>query len=137
MMVDIRGGAYVFTRMLVSDDGGSTFELSNYAAYRKSDFLSLGIYSTTINNTTSISNLFIDQGHTLTGQIFITNSDTLYQQRAEFISNRSAFPTVSYQRTQSGGLFVPSSRVNYIRIYRDSSDNFVSGTMYLYGLTTS
>jgi hypothetical protein len=131
---NVIGTSYKMTRVIVSEDGGSNFASSGYAAYRKSDFLDLGTSSTTTNNTTSTTSIFLELAVSLSGQAVINNDDDLFSVRGEFIANEFVLPSSYLHRTESGGrILTSSSRVNTIRIYRDSSDNFVSGTIRLYG----
>ena len=128
-MIEVSGASFVMTRVLVSEDGGVSFETSDYAAYRRADLLSMGA-------TTTTTNFFMTQGRVFSGQVFITNSDGVYQQRAQGVANESAFPSVYYHREKSGGMRPSGSRVDYIRVFRDSG-NFTSGTMRLYGLSNA
>jgi len=135
-MIEVSGASFVMTRVLVSEDGGASFETSDYAAYRRADLLSMGTTTTSTNNNVAAGNFFMTQGRVFSGQVFITNSDDVYQQHAQGIANESAFPSVYYHRDLSGGMRPSGSRVDYIRVYRDSG-NFTSGTMRLYGLSNA
>jgi len=114
--------------------GGESFEDDDYATYRRADLLDMGTVSTSYTNATGNNRFSITLGRLFSGQMFITNSDDVYQHRVEGIANESTPPAEYYHRTQAGGIRLNSeSRVDYIRIFRDSG-NFTSGTMRLYGL---
>ena len=130
---NVIGTSYRTTRVIVSEDGGSNFASSGYAAYRKIDLLDLGTSSSTAT-TSSTSSIYLELSTSMSGQVVINNDDDLFSIRGEFIANESALPSIFLHRTQSGGrILTSSSRVNTIRFYRDSSNNFVSGTIRLYG----
>lgn len=131
---NVIGTSFQMTRVIVSEDGGSNFASSGYAAYRRSDLLDLGTTTTSINNTSSTTTIFLERSVSLSGQAVVNNDDDLFSIRGEFIANESVLPSSYLHRTESGGrILTSSSRVNTIRVYRDSSDNFVSGTIRLYG----
>jgi hypothetical protein len=131
---DVRAASYVFTRMTVSEDGGSSFLSSNYAAYSRKQLLSYGTTSTSDVNVTSLSMFPFVQHREISGHLLIANSDNVFQYNGDSVINESASPTIYLARCFLGGqILTSSSRVNTIRIYRDSSDNFVSGAIRLYG----
>jgi len=120
--------------MVVSEDGGSNFVESGYASFSVKTLLSYGSSIGTINSTAAEQfDVWYTSRESL-GYIFINNSDNLFQYNGEGITNDSSSPTIYLGRNYMGGRILTSeSRVNTIRIYRGSSDNFVSGEIRLYG----
>jgi hypothetical protein len=135
---DVRGASYQYQRVTVSEDGGSSFASSGYAVVAKKELLAYGTSSTSIVNTSSTSTFAMNNFREISGHMLISNSDNLFSLNGDSIVNESASPTINLARMFIGGRILTSgARVNAIRIYRDSSDNFVSGTVRLYGYRES
>ena len=131
---DVRGASYQYQRVTVSEDGGSSFASSGYAFVARKEFLAYGASGSSLVNLSNTSSFPINNFREISGHMLISNSDDLFSVNGDSIVNESASPTINLARMFMGGRILTSgARVNAIRIFRDASDNFVSGTVRLYG----
>ena len=131
--VDVRNTGYDFTRMLASEDGGSTYSAGTIG-YSYSEFMSAG---TGPSSTSSSAYLPIYAARSAFGQLFINNSDNAMVLRGEIIVNTQVPGSANYSKNLSLAYRpIVTSRADYIRIYNSNTNNYTSGEIYLYGFAT-